>query len=487
MSFLFSKSSTTSTTATTSTTTTVLEAEAEPEIAIAVPIETTMVVESATAVAEQVPNSNEANKTEGNEKMEVEEELEKMPECPTNSVDLVFMLDCTASMGSYIEEGKRSIQSIVDRLSLEQKVDVRFSLIAYRDHPPQDSTFVTKIFKFTNDKREMQKYLNCCVASGGGDGPEAVTAALFAAENLDWRPNAAKVSILIADAPPHGLGESGDGFPNGDPDGLDPLVIARSMASKGITIYPVGCEPALSGYKNARAFMVGLAEITEGYATSLSSSTLLADIILGSTAEEIGLQALATKYEAQIDEIRVHVSKTKGTEASDTEVANELFNRMKMENVQTVAWKCDGKISDSRGAYFSKNARLADARSEILAKEPSGSVKNSCYDEEESADSIHMLGGCAPPPPACAAAPGAARASYASGSTSWGRSGFASFGFGGSAFGRKESSGPIFGASPPPKPPSSSATVSEIAREDVSMEQANRVFNKAMKKQGKLF
>ena len=44
----------------------------------------------------------------------------------------------------------------------------------------------------------------------------------------------------------------------------------------GIIIYPVACEPALSHYKNARAFMVGLAEITEGYATSLANSALLA-------------------------------------------------------------------------------------------------------------------------------------------------------------------------------------------------------------------
>lgn len=44
----------------------------------------------------------------------------------------------------------------------------------------------------------------------------------------------------------------------------------------GIVIYPVACEPALSQYQNARAFMVSLAEITQGYATSLSNSSLLA-------------------------------------------------------------------------------------------------------------------------------------------------------------------------------------------------------------------
>lgn len=51
-------------------------------------------------------------------------------------------------------------------------------------------------------------------ASGGGDGPEAVADGLYEVLHMDWRDEAAKVGVLIADAPPHGLGESGDGFPN---------------------------------------------------------------------------------------------------------------------------------------------------------------------------------------------------------------------------------------------------------------------------------
>ena len=42
---------------------------------------------------------------------------------------------------------------------------------------------------------------------GRGDGPEAVTAALKATIELDWRPAASKMAVLIADAPAHGIGE----------------------------------------------------------------------------------------------------------------------------------------------------------------------------------------------------------------------------------------------------------------------------------------
>lgn len=38
---------------------------------------------------------------------------------------------------------------------------------------------------------------------------------LYEVLQMAWREEAAKVCVLIADAPPHGLGEHGDGFPNG--------------------------------------------------------------------------------------------------------------------------------------------------------------------------------------------------------------------------------------------------------------------------------
>jgi len=58
----------------------------------------------------------------------------------------------------------------------------------------------------------MQKNLSGLVATGGGDGPEAQTAALAAALDLNWAEDSIKMVVLITDSPPHGLGEAGDGF-----------------------------------------------------------------------------------------------------------------------------------------------------------------------------------------------------------------------------------------------------------------------------------
>ena len=105
---------------------------------------------------------------------------------------------------------------------------LRFGVVAFRDHPPQDSTFVTKVLTprpgsspeqvaFVADAGIVANVLNTLSASGGGDGPEASTDALQLCLTADWKDGASRVAILITDAPPHGLGESGDGFPDGCP------------------------------------------------------------------------------------------------------------------------------------------------------------------------------------------------------------------------------------------------------------------------------
>lgn len=71
---------------------------------------------------------------------------------------------------------------------------------------------MTKGFGFTSEIQVMQERLASLKPQGGGDGPEAQTAALAAALNMKWREKAVKMVVLITDAPPHGLGESGDGF-----------------------------------------------------------------------------------------------------------------------------------------------------------------------------------------------------------------------------------------------------------------------------------
>jgi hypothetical protein len=133
----------------------------------------------------------------------------------TSFRDLVFIQDCTGSQGSYISSATKNIEEICAHIfesgKLQSHEDLRVGLVAFRDHPPQDHTYITKNFGFSSDISKVHKDLSGLYASGGGDGPEAITAAMAEALNMEWREYASKMVVLIADAPPHGIGEYGDG------------------------------------------------------------------------------------------------------------------------------------------------------------------------------------------------------------------------------------------------------------------------------------
>jgi hypothetical protein len=131
----------------------------------------------------------------------------------------MFLQDATASQSPYINQACSEINRICKQLVstgavAEGEGYMRIGLIAFRDHPPQDKTFVTQEYPFTTSTLVMASNLKGLSAYGGGDGPESVTDALHGALNAKWREKATKIVILVTDAPPHGLGERGDGFPN---------------------------------------------------------------------------------------------------------------------------------------------------------------------------------------------------------------------------------------------------------------------------------
>lgn len=102
----------------------------------------------------------------------------------------------------------KNINKIADEIRRSEKCDLRVGLVNYRDHPPQDRTYVTNIHHLTDDIKKTREFINKTRASGGGDFPEAVCCGLNdCLHELKWRDDAVKVVILIADAPPHGLGK----------------------------------------------------------------------------------------------------------------------------------------------------------------------------------------------------------------------------------------------------------------------------------------
>jgi len=288
-----------------------------------------------------------------------------VPENGRRLLDLVFIQDCTGSQGSYISSATKNIEEICAHIfesgKLQSHEDLRVGLVAFRDHPPQDHTYITKNFGFSSDISKVHKDLSGLYASGGGDGPEAITAAMAEALNMEWREYASKMVVLIADAPPHGIGEYGDGFDEGSPDGHDPLQLAREMAIRGITLFFVACEPALSGYSYATDFYQAITSITSGLMLPLTTADLLAHAIVGSVLENLDMERLVREVGHAV------AQRILGNNESVDDVARELHEKLLLRNESTKKVVIESIYKESEEAkhnvaVFSQAPSLTEAR-----------------------------------------------------------------------------------------------------------------------------
>ena len=113
-------------------------------------------------------------------------------------VDLAFIVDCTGSMGPYIKQAQKHIRTIAETVA-RTAFSVKLALVEYRDHPPQDPSFITRVHDFTDSLTEMKTWVDGMRASGGGDGPESVACALHEASRLSYRKDATKMCVLIGE------------------------------------------------------------------------------------------------------------------------------------------------------------------------------------------------------------------------------------------------------------------------------------------------
>src|SRR5262249_11441025 len=88
---------------------------------------------------------------------------------PIGALDLVFLVDETGSMGAYIHEVQRHILHIIKAIQASPLCkSLRIGLVGYRDHPPQDTSFVTRGIPLTDDVPSIEQGIMAMQASGGG-------------------------------------------------------------------------------------------------------------------------------------------------------------------------------------------------------------------------------------------------------------------------------------------------------------------------------
>lgn len=259
-------------------------------------------VYSAPAVAEPEPSAGPAAALDSAGMPGVEPpEFEPYPEAELaivrgrmrGELDLVFLVDATGSMGVYISQVQRRLLELVEAVrSSPLCKSLRIGVVSYRDHPPQERSYVTEVLGLTGDLVAVRQAVNRLAARGGGDGPEAVTDGLFELVRLDWRPAAAKAVVWFGDAPPHGVEPEDDGFPEGCPCGHHWFTQAESCREMGIAVYAIGCYPTLGRYAGAEAVYRQVSVTSRGLFLPLRSSDLLAPIIVGAAVSELDRQRI---------------------------------------------------------------------------------------------------------------------------------------------------------------------------------------------------
>ncbi|WP_426209556.1 vWA domain-containing protein [Massilia sp. TWP1-3-3] len=151
------------------------------------------------------------------------------------TIELLFVLDTTGSMGGMLEGAKARIWCIVNDVLQQQGnggATIRVGLVAYRD---RGDAYVTRITPLTDNLDAVYAQLMRFRAQGGGDGPEDVRSAMAEAVRVGgWSapgPRTSQVLFLVGDAPPHN-----------DYRNLPPTdTSARNAATRGIIVNTIQC------------------------------------------------------------------------------------------------------------------------------------------------------------------------------------------------------------------------------------------------------
>jgi Mg-chelatase subunit ChlD len=203
---------------------------------------------------------------------------------PRSTLEMVFVLDTTGSMGGLLEAAKQRIWGIVNEvMQSSAHPAVRIGLVAYRD---RGDRYVTQVLPLTEDLDKVYTTLMDYHADGGGDGPEDVRSALAdGVGKAGWAqaaPNLAQIVFLVGDAPPH------DNYV----DVPDTQTTAANAVKKGMIVNTIQC--GIEG-ETTRVWKV-IAQRGQGQYFAI--------------AQGGGVQAIETPYDEQLGQLATKLGGT---------------------------------------------------------------------------------------------------------------------------------------------------------------------------------
>jgi len=121
-------------------------------------------------------------------------------ELRSKGLDIVFVIDGTASMGDVIALVRRDLAKLVETVGGMVPV-ARIGFVVYRDRGDE---VPVEIAPLTASRTKLAAFLAGIRAEGGGDWPESLNLGLEAAvERMAWRPDAKRILVFVASSPPH--------------------------------------------------------------------------------------------------------------------------------------------------------------------------------------------------------------------------------------------------------------------------------------------
>ncbi|KAG9124880.1 hypothetical protein FRC07_009896 [Ceratobasidium sp. 392] len=292
------------------------------------------------------------------------------------TLDIVFMQDLTGSQQPYFDAILKEIDQIWKNLQDKGGFapgQLRASAIGFRDHPPQDDSFASKLLiDFTPNIDNVATALASYQITGGGDSCESQTDALAASlSEPTWNTQATKVAVLITDSPPHGIKEPGDAWPNKCPCQKDPLGLAKRMFRMGITLYVIACEPTLSQYfQGGRSFYEGLVQKTHGKVYNLGDDpNLLSQVIVGSALQAVDSNKLVAQHRAAIR------TQAQASNFNAAAFAQKLHGELLATNVQHHTLTVDSMVepnpaADKIAQIWAESDTLEEAHAKIQQAAP---------------------------------------------------------------------------------------------------------------------
>ena len=124
-------------------------------------------------------------------------------ELTAEHVDICFLVDCTSSMSTYIDQVRQNVGTLVQNMRKKfASFSPRCAFVGYRDlcEDERDQVISTG---FTEDMDTFRLLLGEIKAFGGGDECEDVFSGLLEVSQLDWS-SESRVLFHICDAPCHG-------------------------------------------------------------------------------------------------------------------------------------------------------------------------------------------------------------------------------------------------------------------------------------------